>query len=99
MILLAEMAQRAEDPELGRLFGALSESLTGEGSARLMATRLAQGDEQHMVVHVGPLATWLGKSRQTWMSAFFGTPNPVRSPGRTGWMPVWRGRFNAFLLA
>lgn len=77
MILLAEMAQRAEDPELCQLFGALSESLTGESSARLMAARLAQGDERHMVAHVGPLATWLGKSRQTWMSAFFGTPNPV----------------------
>ncbi|MGY6038416.1 hypothetical protein [Aeromonas sp. AE23HZ002T15] len=76
MVQLSDMANRAEEPEVARLLGALAESQGGGEGARLMAARLAQGDEQHLVAHVGPLATWLGKSRQTWMSAFFATPNP-----------------------
>ncbi len=57
MILLAEMAQRAEDPELGQLFGALSESLAGESqkSSMLAASwaagpRSGEGDRYHQTI-------------------------------------------------
>lgn len=57
MILLAEMAQRAEDPELGLLFGALSESLAGESqkSSMLVASWAAgpspgEGDRYHQTI-------------------------------------------------
>lgn len=57
MILLAEMAQRAEDPELGQLFGALSESLAGESqkSSMLAASWAAgpspgEGDRYHQTI-------------------------------------------------
>lgn len=57
MILLAEMAQRAEDPDLGQLFGALSESLAGESqkSSMLAASRAAgpspgEGDRYHQTI-------------------------------------------------
>lgn len=76
MVQLSDMANRAEEPEVAKLLGTLAESLSSGESARLMAARMVQGDEQQLVAHVGSLATWLGKSRQTWMSAFFATPNP-----------------------
>lgn len=57
MILLAEMAQRAEDPELGQLFGALSESLAGESqkSSMLAASwaagpRSGEGERYHQTI-------------------------------------------------
>lgn len=57
MILLAEMAPRAEDPELEQLFGALSESLAGESQKSSMLTaswaagpRSGEGNRYHQTI-------------------------------------------------
>lgn len=53
--------------------GLICEGLMGANTG----ADLAALDEQELVSYVGPLSTWLGKSRKTGFSAFFGTPVPT----------------------
>ncbi|MFC0399456.1 hypothetical protein [Paraburkholderia rhizosphaerae] len=45
------------------------------GEKRQLATEVASLNEQQLIGFCGDLTTWLGKSRQTYFSAFFAVPD------------------------
>ncbi len=53
----------------------IAKGLINDDQYKSNGSILASLDEQELVGHVGPLGTWLGKSRKLFFSAFFGTPN------------------------
>ncbi|CAM3474045.1 hypothetical protein BZK31_27340 [Pseudomonas floridensis] len=73
---LARASGQLTDPASRDAMGLIAEGLMGSIWVKDTGAQLAALDEQELVSYVGPLSTWLGKSRETGFSAFFGTPNP-----------------------
>lgn len=55
--------------------GLIAEGLMGAEERKATGPLLAGLNETELVGYVGPLTTWLGKSREVFFSGFFGTPN------------------------
>mgnify|MGYP007031053341 FL=1 len=72
---LAEISARLQDADSSSAIGFIAEGLMGNAQFASMSQAVAALDERELVGHVGNLSTWLGKSRNTFCSAFFGTPN------------------------
>lgn len=72
---LAAVSAHLQDVDSNQAVGFIAEGLMGGEAFATMSQALAGLDEQELVCHVGPLSTWLGKSRAMFYSAFFGTPN------------------------
>lgn len=72
---LAAISTHLQDADSRTAIGYIAEGLMGGTQFATMSQAVAALDERELVAHVGDLSTWLGKSRQTFSSAFFGTPN------------------------
>ncbi|WP_260960739.1 hypothetical protein [Pseudomonas citri] len=72
---LAEVSAHLQDSDSRTAIGYIAEGLMGSAQFASMSQAVAALDERELVAHVGDLSTWLGKSRKTFSSAFFGTPN------------------------
>lgn len=72
---LATASGQLADEASREAMGLIAEGLMGSVWIKDTGAQLAGLDEQELVSYVGPLSTWLGKSRETGFSAFFGTPN------------------------
>ena len=72
---LSEISAQLQDPASRQAIGFTAEGLMGSAQFSDMSQAIAALDERELVCHVGDLTTWLGKSRDTFCSAFFGTPN------------------------
>lgn len=64
-----------QDDESRSAIGFIAEGLMEGPQQRAMGQALAGIDEKELVGYIGSLSTWLGKSREMFYSAFFGTPN------------------------
>ncbi|MDU8501701.1 hypothetical protein RYB01_21295 [Pseudomonas syringae] len=72
---LSEIFQQLEDADSRQAISFTAKGLMGSDQFADMSQAIAALDERELVCHVGDLSTWLGKSRNTFCSAFFGTPN------------------------
>ncbi len=72
---LAVISAHLQDADSRTAIGCIAEGLMGDTQFAEMSQAVAGLDERELVAHVGDLSTWLGKSRQTFSSAFFGIPN------------------------
>ncbi len=72
---LATASGHLTDEASRQAMGLIAEGLMGGMALENAGPALAAMNENELVGYVGPLSTWLGKSRETGFSAFFGTPN------------------------
>lgn len=72
---LSEISALLHDEDSSKGVSFTAEGLMGSTQFADMSQAVAALDERELVCHVGDLSTWLGKSRNTFCSAFFGTPN------------------------
>ncbi|MFJ4145133.1 hypothetical protein [Pseudomonas sp. NPDC089734] len=73
---LAAASGQLQDEASRQAMGLVAEGMMGSMALENAGPDLAALNEKELVGYAGPLSTWLGKSRQTGFSAFFGTPNP-----------------------
>lgn len=71
------LAPLFDDPDTRRGLFLRAEILADESSGKTLLPQIAGLNEQQLVLGIGKTSTWIGKSKQSYYSSWFGEPAPV----------------------
>lgn len=74
-IICFKLAQEFQDPDTRKALLLRAEVLSDFAMASSLLPLIAGLDEQELVLAIGPMSTWVGKSKTQHYSAWFGLPN------------------------
>lgn len=71
------LAPLFDDPDTRRGLFLRAEALADETSCKAVLPQIAGLNEQQLVLGIGSTSTWVGKSKQSYYSSWFGEPAPM----------------------